>query len=419
MQHAARNYAIVTAAYWGFTLTDGALRMLVLLHFYKLGYSPFALAFLFLLYEAAGVLANLIGGWLATRYGITRMLTVGLVTQIIGFTLLSMLDPAWTAAMSVAWVVLAQGICGVAKDLTKTASKSAIKVTASQAKEQGSSQLFKWVAWFTGSKNAMKGVGFFLGGLLLESLGFQASLWCMAGLLALVLIGVISSLPAMMGKSKASKSAKELFAKNAGINALAAARVVLFGARDVWFVVGVPVFLYSQGWTFTMVGGFLAAWTIGYGLVQALAPQLVRRSADGLSAEVPAARLWSALLALVPVGIAVAVYLQVPNLEWVVVGGLGLFGFAFAVNSSVHSYLILAYAGSEKAAEDVGFYYAANALGRFMGTLMSGLLYQWGGLLYALTGSAVMLVICWLLTLLLPVRKQVDALAKNERLNHG
>jgi MFS family permease len=419
MQHAARNYAIVTAAYWGFTLTDGALRMLVLLHFYKLGYSPFALAFLFLLYEAAGVLANLIGGWLATRYGITRMLTVGLITQIIGFTLLSMLDPAWTAAMSVAWVVLAQGICGVAKDLTKTASKSAIKVTASQAKEQGSSQLFKWVAWFTGSKNAMKGVGFFLGGLLLESLGFQASLWCMAGLLALVLIGVISSLPAMMGKSKASKSAKELFAKNAGINALAAARVVLFGARDVWFVVGVPVFLYSQGWTFTMVGGFLAAWTIGYGLVQALAPQLVRRSADGLSAEVPAARLWSALLALVPVGIAVAVYLQVPNLEWVVVGGLGLFGFAFAVNSSVHSYLILAYAGSEKAAEDVGFYYAANALGRFMGTLMSGLLYQWGGLLYALTGSAVMLVICWLLTLLLPVRKQVDAHAKNERLNHG
>ncbi|MGQ2958059.1 organoarsenical effux MFS transporter ArsJ [Hydrogenophaga sp. ANAO-22] len=418
-QHAARNYAIVTAAYWGFTLTDGALRMLVLLHFYKLGYSPFALAFLFLLYEAAGVLANLIGGWLATRYGITRMLTVGLVTQIIGFTLLSMLDPAWTAAMSVAWVVLAQGICGVAKDLTKTASKSAIKVTASQAKEQGSSQLFKWVAWFTGSKNAMKGVGFFLGGLLLEALGFQASLWCMAGLLALVLIGVISSLPAMMGKSKASKSAKELFAKNAGINALAAARVVLFGARDVWFVVGVPVFLYSQGWTFTMVGGFLAAWTIGYGMVQALAPQLVRRSADGLSAEVPAARLWSALLALVPIGIAVAVYLQVPNLEWVVVGGLGLFGFAFAVNSSVHSYLILAYAGSEKAAEDVGFYYAANALGRFMGTLMSGLLYQWGGLLYALTGSAVMLVICWLLTLLLPVRKQVDVLAKNERLNHG
>ena len=83
--HGARNYAIVTSAYWGFTLTDGALRMLVLLHFYRLGYSPFTLAFLFLLYEAAGILANLIGGWLATRFGIARMLMVGLTTQIIGF----------------------------------------------------------------------------------------------------------------------------------------------------------------------------------------------------------------------------------------------------------------------------------------------------------------------------------------------
>lgn len=408
MQHAARNYAIVTASYWGFTLTDGALRMLVLLHFYQLGYSPFTLAFLFLLYEAAGILANLIGGWLATRYGITRMLTVGLTTQIVGFTVLSLLNPAWAAAMSVAWVVVAQGICGVAKDLTKTASKSAIKVTQAAAQAQDNNQLFKWVAWFTGSKNAMKGLGFFLGGVLLQTLGFQGGLWLMAGLLALVLLGVVTSLPKMMGKSKASKSAKELFAKNAGINALAAARVALFGARDVWFVVGVPVFLYSVGWTFTMVGTFLAAWTIGYGLVQALAPNIVKRSPDGLSSEVPAARLWSALLAMIPMALAAVVWLEVPHLEWVVVAGLGLFGVAFAVNSSVHSYLVLAYAGSEKAAEDVGFYYAANALGRFIGTLFSGLLYQWGGLFFALVGSAVMLVICWLLTLGLPNRSSMN-----------
>ena len=383
MNPAERHYAIVTAAYWGFTLTDGALRMLVLLHFYRLGYSPFTLAFLFLLYEAAGVLANLIGGWLATRYGITRMLTVGLVTQIIGFTLLSMLDPTWTAAASVAWVVLAQGVCGVAKDLTKTASKSAIKLTQAQAQAQahGSGQLFRWVAWFTGSKNAMKGVGFFLGGVMLQALGFQGSLWAMAGLLAGVLVGVVVALPPGMGKRQASKSAKELFAKSAGINTLAAARVALFGARDVWFVVGVPVFLYSAGWTFAMVGGFVAAWTIGYGVVQALAPHVVRRSDDGLRHEVPAARLWSVILAVVPMMLAAAVIAQVPHLEWVVVVGLGLFGVAFAINSSVHSYLVLAYAGSEKAAEDVGFYYAANALGRFMGTLMSGVLYQWGGLL--------------------------------------
>ena len=398
------NYAIVTAAYWGFTLSDGALRMLVLLHFYRLGYSPFTLAFLFLLYEAAGIAANLIGGWLATRYGIARMLAVGLATQITGFLLLSALSPNWTAALSVAWVVLAQGICGVAKDLTKTASKSAIKLTAGNA----SGQLFKWVAFFTGSKNAMKGVGFFLGGLLLQGLGFQHSLWLMAALLALVWAGVVAFVPPLMGKAKASKSAKELFAKNRAINLLAAARVMLFGARDVWFVVGVPVFLYASGWTFTMVGGFLALWTIGYGAVQALAPALVRRSDDGLSREVPAARLWSGLLALVPLGlvvlVAVLIDAKAPQLQWVVVAGLALFGFAFAINSSVHSYLILAYAGSEKAAEDVGFYYAANALGRFIGTLLSGLLYQWGGLMAALAGSALMLAICWLITLALPTR---------------
>jgi predicted MFS family arabinose efflux permease len=398
MNAATRHYALVTAAYWGFTLTDGALRMLVLLHFFRLGYSPFTLAFLFLLYEAAGIVANLLGGWLATRFGIARMLVVGLATQITGFLLLSALSPDWSAALSVAWVVAAQGVCGVAKDLTKTASKSAIKLTAGEA----SGRLFKWVAFFTGSKNAMKGAGFFLGGVLLQALGFQAALWAMAALLALVLAGVLAFVPPLMGKRKASKSARELFAKSRGINLLAAARVALFGARDVWFVVGVPVFLYSAGWTFTMVGAFLALWTIGYGAVQAAAPAIVRRSADGLSREVPAARAWSALLALVPVVLAVLVVAQVQPLEWIVVGGLAVFGFAFAVNSSVHSYLVLAYAGSEKAAEDVGFYYAANAAGRFGGTLLSGLLYQWGGLAWTLAGSAAMLAACWLVTLALP-----------------
>jgi predicted MFS family arabinose efflux permease len=371
-----RNYAIVTAAYWGFTLTDGALRMLVLLHFYRLGYSPFTLAFLFLLYEAAGIGANLIGGWLATRFGIARMLAVGLATQICGFLMLSAISPDWAAALSVAWVVAAQGVCGVAKDLTKTASKSAIKLTAGAA----SGRLFRWVAFFTGSKNAMKGVGFFLGGLLLEAAGFRGALWAMACGLALVLLCVLLSLPPLMGKAKASRSARELFAKSRGVNLLAAARVFLFGARDVWFVVGLPVFLYASGWTFTMVGGFLALWTIGYGAVQAAAPALVRRSADGLATEVPAARLWSLLLLLVTVVLALAVGMEGPRADLIVVIGLAIFGVAFAVNSSVHSYLVLAYAGSEKAAEDVGFYYAANATGRFMGTLLSGLLFQFGGL---------------------------------------
>jgi predicted MFS family arabinose efflux permease len=395
-----RNYAIVTAAYWGFTLTDGALRMLVLLHFFRLGYSPFTLAFLFLLYEAAGVVANLVGGWLATRFGIARMLAVGLATQILGFLLLSAVSPDWAAALSVAWVVAAQGICGVAKDLTKTASKSAIKLTAGDA----GGRLFRWVAFFTGSKNAMKGVGFFLGGLLLELLGFRGALWAMAAVLALVLAGVVLSLPPLMGRAKASASAREFFAKNRGVNLLAAARVFLFGARDVWFVVGLPVFLYASGWSFAMVGGFLALWTIGYGVVQAAAPALVRRSADGLSAEVPAARAWSLALAVVPALLAALMLAGVPRADLFVPAGLCVFGVFFAVNSSVHSYLVLAYAGSGKAAEDVGFYYAANAAGRFGGTLLSGLLYGWGGLEACLAGAAAMLAACWAVTLAFPSR---------------
>ena len=396
-----RNYAIVTAAYWGFTLTDGALRMLVLLNFFRLGYSPFTLALLFLLYELAGVGANLIGGWLATRFGIARMLAVGLATQIAGFLMLSALSPGWSPLVSIAWVVAAQGVCGVAKDLTKTASKSAIKLTAGDA----SGRLFRWVAWFTGSKNAMKGCGFFLGGLLLEAVGFRGALWAMAAALAGILVAVGALLPPLMGKAKASKSARELFAKNRGVNLLAAARVALFGARDIWFVVGLPVFLYASGWSFTMVGGFLAMWTIGYGLVQAAAPALVRRSPDGLSSEVPAARRWSLLLALVPALLAAALLGDVARPDWVIVGGLAVFGFAFAVNSSVHSYLVLAYAGTAKAAEDVGFYYAANAAGRFAGTLLSGLLYAWAGLAACLIGSAVLLLGCWSITLGLPATR--------------
>jgi hypothetical protein len=263
------------------------------------------------------------------------------------------------------------------------------------------------VAWFTGSKNAMKGVGFFIGGLLLDQCGFSGSLWLMASVLFVVLIAVVWSLPVMMGKAKASKSFKELFGKSRAINLLAGARVFLFGARDVWFVVGVPVFLYSQGWNFTMVGTFMAAWTIFYGLVQASAPALIRRSPDGLTREVPAARLWSALLALVPALIIAALAMHLPmRPDIILVTGLAIFGAAFAVNSSVHSYLILAYAGSEKAAEDVGFYYAANAAGRFTGTLLSGLLYQLGGLTACLAGSSLMLAACFAATLLLPVKRE-------------
>ena len=401
MAPAVRDYLIVTASYWGFTLVDGALRMLVLLHFFKLGYSPFTLAFLFLLYEFAGIVANLAGGWLATRFGIPRMLAIGQALQIAGLAMLSALDPTWTAAASVVWVVAAQGIAGLAKDFTKTASKSAIKATAAE----GSGQLFKWVAYFTGSKNAMKGVGFFVGGLLLDVIGFRQALWLMAGLIGVIFVAGLMLLPRQLGKAKSSKTMRELFAKSRSINLLAAARIFLFGARDVWFVVGLPVFLYAAGWRFVEVGAFLAAWTIAYGGIQALAPALVARSADGLSREVPNSRLWAGLLVAVPV--VLALLLQSPGLwrpDIVVVTGLALFGLPFAVNSSLALLSDPRLCRLREAAEDVGFYYAANATGRLLGILLSGVLYQVGGMTACLVGSAVMLAACWMITFLLPVR---------------
>jgi predicted MFS family arabinose efflux permease len=406
-----RNYAIVTASYWGFTLVDGALRMLVLLHFFRLGYTPFTLAFLFLLYETAGIVANLGGGWLASRFGIPRMLAVGQALQIAGLIMLSLLQPGWSAVASVIWVVIAQGIAGIAKDVTKTASKSAIKATSTE----GSGQLFRWVAWFTGSKNAMKGIGFFVGGVLLDVAGFQGALWLMAALLGVIFVAGLALLPRELGKAKSSKSVRELFGKSRGVNLLAAARIFMFGARDVWFVVGLPVFLYANGWRFLEVGGFLAVWTIAYGGIQGIAPSLVTRSRDGLSREVPASRLWAGILAAIP--LLVVVLLQTPQIgrpDLVVVIGLLLFGVPFAVNSSLHSYLILAYAGSEKAAEDVGFYYAANATGRLAGILLSGALYQVGGIAACLIGSGIMLLMCWLITFLLPTSSAT--LATKERL---
>jgi predicted MFS family arabinose efflux permease len=337
------------------------------------------------------------------------MLSAGLTLQIGGMLMLSALDPTWSQAMSVTWVVFAQGVAGIAKDLTKTASKSAIKATA----EGGSGQLFRWVAWFTGSKNTMKGIGFFVGGLLLETLGFRAALWSMAAVLAAALLGGSSCLPRDLGKAKASKSFRELFAKTRAINLMALARIFLFGSRDVWFVVGLPVFLYSQHWRYLEVASFLAAWTIVYGLVQALTPAMVRRSSDGLSSEVPAALRWGMILAVIPMTLAFALgNAQFDRPDFVIAVGLGVFGIAFAVVSSLHSYLVLAYAGTSKAAEDVGFYYAANATGRLMGIVLSGLLTQVGGLEKCLWASAVMLSVCLLVTVSLPstsgLRRQID-----------
>ena len=400
-----RNYAAVTAAYWTFTLTDGALRMLVLLHFHRLGFSPLDLAFLFLLYEAMGVVTNLGGGWIGARFGLRVTLFAGLAVQIIALAMLSLLDPLWATALSVAYVMVAQALSGVAKDLTKMSSKSAVKLVVDAADQGG---LFRWIAVLTGSKNALKGIGFLLGGVLLQWLGFVGALWAMAAMLAVVLAVAVLGIKGDLGRAKAKLRGRDLFSKTREINLLSAARIFLFASRDVWFVVGVPIFLYeSLGWSFDEVGAFMAAWIVGYGAVQAAAPRLLWAGGPGAAAA--SAKLWGAILALLPAGIAaglspgllaafgIALPAGAPAI--ILVGGLLVFGGVFAINSSLHSYLIVAYSDADKVALNVGFYYMANAVGRLGGTLLSGLIFQLAGLPATLWASAVLVGLAVLFTL--------------------
>ena len=392
-----RNYVLVTVAYWGFTLTDGALRMLVLLHFFQLGYSPVQLAFLFLFYEFFGIVTNLLGGWLASRMGLRVTLLAGLLLQAASLGLLALLNASWPEALSVSYVMMTQALSGVAKDLTKMSSKSAIKVLV-PADAKGA--LFRWVAILTGSKNALKGAGFFLGGFLLHVVGYKGALWAMAAAMLAVWLSSWLSLPREIGRAKSKVGFRDLFSKTREINVLSAARLFLFGARDIWFVVGVPIFLRGTlGWSFSEVGTFMALWVIGYGLVQSSAPTAFRgRCPAGGTAAMLAFGL-AVVTAMIPLGLSAGVPAQ-----GMIIGGLAVFGVVFALNSAVHSYLVLDYTDGDKVALNVGFYYMANAGGRLLGCLLSGILYQLAGVHGCLWGAFVFVTLAALISLKLPKR---------------
>ena len=391
-----RNYLVVTLSYWAFTLTDGALRMLVVLYFHQLGYAPLQIALLFLFYEFFGVVTNLLGGWVGARLGLNLTMHLGIGLQIVALLMLTV-DPSW---LSVGYVMAAQAISGIAKDLNKMSAKSSVKLVV--VDREG--RLFRWVALLTGSKNALKGVGFFLGGLLLSLVGFQHAMWVMAAMLLLVLLLSYLLLPAALGKAKRKPKFTRILSKSRDINRLSAARFFLFGARDVWFVVGLPVFFSAVlGWGHTEVGSFLALWVIGYGLVQSLAPQLIRRSHHHHGPDGGSASLWVALLSGSPVAIALALAADL-DAATVLVAGLGLFGMLFAINSAIHSYLILHYSEHDEVAGNVGFYYMANAAGRLSGTVLSGWGYQTHGIEGCLWWSALFLFCSMLISLSLPRR---------------
>jgi hypothetical protein len=396
-QHGLSAYIAVTGAYWAFMLTDGALRMLVLLHFHSLGFTPVQLAYLFVLYEVAGILTNMSAGWVALRFGLTRTLYAGLALQVAALFALTQLDPAWGVAASVAFVMAVQGASGVAKDLAKMASKSAVKLLA----PDGDAGLFRWVARLTGSKNAVKGAGFLLGAGLLGLFGFQAAVLGMALVLAVILIAVMARMPSGLPVGRKDAKFTEVFSKNPSINALSFARMFLFGARDVWFVVGIPIYFYavlSDGTVagnraaFFTIGAFMALWIILYGAVQAMAPRLLQ----GVRNLPAAALTWALALAVVPAALAAAVYVAgapSPALTATLVIGLLFFGAIFAINSALHSYLILSFTTPERVSMDVGFYYMANAGGRLLGTVLSGLSYQVGGLALCLATAAALVLL--------------------------
>jgi predicted MFS family arabinose efflux permease len=398
-----RNYLIVTASYWAFTITDGAIRLLVILYFHNLGYSPLDIAFLFLFYEFFGVVTNLVGGWLGARIGLNMTMHAGMILQVIALGMLAV-DSSW---LSVGYVMFAQALSGIAKDLNKMSAKSSVKL---MLPEDADSQLFKWVAILTGSKNALKGAGFFIGSALLASIGFQKSLVVLAGGLFFVFIISVILLPTNIGKTKAKTQFTQIFSKTPEINWLSAARFFLFGSRDIWFVVGLPVYLSILGWTHTEVGAFLALWIIGYGAVQASVPILLKKQAhapDGFSA-----RLWGFILAFFPAGIAIALILGMnPSLTLII--GLTAFGIVFAINSAIHSYLILAYSDNDKVSLNVGFYYMANAGGRLIGTVLSGFVFQVWGLIGCLWWSVAFVIITGILSFKLPTLAELQATRLN------
>lgn len=390
-----KQYLIVTGNYWAFTLTDGALRMLVVLYFHQLGYNPLEIAMLFLFYEIFGVVTNLFGGWLGARIGLNRTMNIGLGIQIVALLML-VVPTHW---LTVPYVMAAQALSGIAKDLNKMSAKSAIKAIVKSGEE---GTLFKWVAILTGSKNALKGVGFFLGGLLLTLLGFTGAMWLMAIMLLLVWLFSLISLKSDLGKAKSKPKFSDVFSKSRAINMLSAARLFLFAARDVWFVVALPVFLSQQfGWDHWWIGGFMATWVIGYGIVQSTTPRFISR--DTFASTPSKVSGWALYLAAIPLLIAISLQAQLWT-SLAVVGGLLLFGFVFAINSSLHSYLIVSLADSDGVSLDVGFYYMANAIGRLLGTVLSGWIFLEYGLVACLVVSSVMLLLAGIISCRLPRR---------------
>lgn len=384
-----RAFASVSLCYLLFTTTDGALRMVVLFYAFTLGFSAWDVALMFSLYELAGIATNLLAGVAGARWGIKSTLLVGLGVQLAGISMLFGFNIAWTDPgarwKALAWVAVANGVGGIAKDLVKLGGKTVSKLVTPDEKQ---SRLFAVVAWLTGMKNSMKGVGYFVGAASLSvslefALGLNLALICIA--IPIALFG----LPRDVGKARSRNlSLRAILIPARNVQRLSFARAFLFGSRDLWFEVVLPFYLRDVarglGWSRFAAGAFLAAFIIIYGQIQTATPRYVLSPLCQEPANKLVQTLWNSVLTAVPLVLAVLFTSsdafrehRVPEMTGAICALLACFCIVFAVNSSIHSYLIVRYSAGDKVAADIGFYYMSNAAGRFVGTLVSGALYEW------------------------------------------
>jgi MFS family permease len=424
LSHALRPFVIISSSYLLFTITDGAIRMIVLLHAYNKSFSALEVSITFTLYELAGVFTNLAAGFMGAKWGIKLTLISGLSLQLLSYGLLFAWQDDWTKRESIIFVTVAQMFAGIAKDLTKLGGKTVTKLVTPEQKE---THLFKLVSLITGWKNSLKGVGYFLGSALL-SVSYELALGFMMGLVVLAMPWAILGLDKSLGTAKKRNASwKEVFnLENRRLNILSLARLFLFASRDFWFEVPLPFFLRSPscdglgtsscllnencgngavcgesgfceninpgggcgglGLNRVVVGAFLGGYIILYGQVQAWTPQLV----TGPLKQTPPNKLtevfWG-LINCIPTLVMAIVMTWAPAFEagdtaamtiWLIVV-IVTFAIIFAINSSIHSFLVVNYASKDKVAVSVGFYYMSNAIGRLLGTLGSGILYTYVG----------------------------------------
>jgi MFS family permease len=383
---AIKPFVVISASYLLFTVTDGGIRTIVLFNAFQRKFSAFEVSIMFVLYELAGTFTNFLAGIAGARWGLKATMLAGLFLQLGGIGMLFGWSEKFTKEQAIIFVTIAQMLSGISKDLVKLGGKAVTKLVTPDSKQ---GVLYKRVSMITGLKNSLKGVGYFLGGALVQWSYFGA-LGVMMGIVLLAIPWPALGLESGLGRTRRENITwRSVFKKNHNIQALSAARFFLFASRDAWFDVPLPFYLRSKegfGWERAAAAALLGAWIILYGQVQSWTPQLVAKPLKQFPANKYHAALWAGINAVIP--LVLGCFLQfsdifrahdVRAMMPILLVGVFVFAIIFAINSSIHSYLAVKYSEGDKIAVDIGFYYMSNSAGRLFGTLVGGALFEFVG----------------------------------------